>query len=171
MFDSEREKEFFYVETSIRRLNSPVINVLNSCRILKNLALVRQLLNNYEKMMHLPKSFVCVHEDFHYMRGKNGANEVHHHVGGVISQSWPESSIFNARDPTTPMFNETLSMTCPVNEIEKLKECLFQDPFNARSTLVKLRENGRAMLLTTMLIFVADVNMRNALISRMYWMT
>ena len=73
MFENEREKETFYIESILRRIISPSSlcgDILNSCRISRNLSLIRQLLNEYGKTMKLPKSFVSVDEDFHYMCGE-----------------------------------------------------------------------------------------------------
>ena len=83
---------------------------------------------------------VCVDEDFHYMRGKNGSNDDCLKNG---KQSRPLRSIFDARDPMTPKLNCTLSLTCSDQDVEILKKCLFKDPFESRKEFINLREDGR----------------------------
>ena len=51
---------------------------------------------------------------------------------------------FDARDPTTPELNPTLSLTCnEYDDIEILKKCLFKDPFESGTEFLSLCERGR----------------------------
>ena len=56
--------------------------------------------------------------------------------------------MFEAGDFTTPELNPTLSLTSRRVEIEKLKQCLFMDPFESRSKFMILHENGRSAFMT-----------------------
>ena len=91
--------------------------------------MIREILNNYGKSNKLPRSRVRVDEGFHYMRGKNGAND---NRLKMEKQSWPNRSVFNARNPDTLPLNSTLTLTCEDTDAEGLKECLFKDPFESR---------------------------------------
>ena len=67
-------------------------------------------------------------DDFHYMRSRNGANDDSLRDN---LQSWPECSVFEARDFRMPELNPTLSLMSRTVEIEKLKQCLFMDLFES----------------------------------------
>ena len=112
---------------------------IKTCRVTRAISQIRKALNDCGRMNRLPRSAVCVDEDFHYMRGKNGANDdsLRNNL-----QSWPERSVFEAGDFTTPALNPTLSLMSRTVEIEKLKHCLLMDPFESRSKFMILRENG-----------------------------
>ena len=111
IFDSEREKERFYVECMLRRLSEDredidVMECVNVCRVL---SYCRASLDNYARTNGLPRSAVRVDEDFHYMRGKCGANDNVHHTNPM---AWPSQSIFLRRDyVNTILLNKTLSLS------------------------------------------------------------
>ena len=142
--ENEREKETFYIESMLPRLaknhDGVETDELHECRTVRTIAKIRNVLNDFGRMKRLPRSMVCVDEDFHYMRGKNGSND---DCLKKRKQSWPLRSIFDARDPTTPKLNCTLSLTCSDQDVEILKKCLFKDPFESRKEFIHLRENGR----------------------------
>ena len=51
-------------------LGSDNADIISQCRVTRNLAMIREILNNYGKFNKLPRSCVRVNEDFHYMHGK-----------------------------------------------------------------------------------------------------
>ena len=110
IFENEREKETFYVECMVRCLMMSLNNnndedlmtmkkqrmdEIKTCRVTRAISQIRKALNDYRRMNKLSRSAVCVEEDFHYMRGRNGANNdsLRNNI-----QSWPERSVFEARD-------------------------------------------------------------------------
>ena len=121
------------------------VDEIKKCRVTRAISQISKALNDYREMNKLPRSAVCIDKDFHYMRGRNGTNNdsLRNNL-----QFWPECSVFEARDFTTPELNTTLSLTSRMVEIEKLKQCLFMDPFESRSKFVILCENGRSALMT-----------------------
>ena len=122
IFENEREKEIFYIESMLHRLadNEMANDKLHECRISRIVARIREILNDFGKLKKLPRSMMCVDEDFHYMRGKNGCND---DCLRNEKQSWPLRSIFNARDPKTPEVNPTLSLMCnDYDDVEILKK-------------------------------------------------
>ena len=102
--------------------------------------MIRKIFNDFGKANKLPRSCVRVDEDFHYMHGKNGANDDRLKME---KQSWPNQSVFNAHDPDILPLNFTLSLTCEDTHIEGLKKCLFKDPFESRHKFFALQRNGR----------------------------
>ena len=71
VFDSEREKERFYMECMLRHLSEgrediDMMGYVNVCRVL---SYCRASLEDYAIKNDLPRSAVRVDEDFHYMRG------------------------------------------------------------------------------------------------------
>ena len=74
------------------------------------------------------------------MRGRNGVKDdsLRNNL-----QSWPEHSVFETRDFMMPELNPALSFTSRTVQIEKLKQCLFMDPFESRSKFVILRQDGQ----------------------------
>ena len=133
----------FYIESMLRRLadNEMANDKLHECRISRIMARIREILNNFEKLKKIPRSMMCVDEDFHDMRGKNGCND---DCLRNEKQSWPLRSVFNARDPTTPKLNPTLSLTCnDYDDVEILKKYPFKDPFKSRTEFPSLCERGR----------------------------
>ena len=74
IFDSEREREWFYVECMLRRLSEDdgeeedldLMYCINVCHML---SYCRASLDDYGRTKGLPHSAVRVDEDFHYMRG------------------------------------------------------------------------------------------------------
>ena len=160
IFENEREKETFYMECMVRCLMMSLNNnneedsttmkkqrmdEIKTCRVTRAISQIRKALNDSGRINKLPRSAVCVDEDFHYLRGRNGANDdsLRNNL-----QSWPEHSVFEARDFTTPELNPTLSLTSRMIEIEKLKQCLFMDSFKSRSKFMILCENGRSAFTT-----------------------
>ena len=113
---------------------------IGQCRITKNLAYMRRALDSHGRSQGLARSCVRVDEDFHYMRGKNGANDDYLRMK---KQSWPKRSVFNACDTDTLPLNPTLSLSCGNTEVEALKECLFKDPFKSRSRFLNIRDGGK----------------------------
>ena len=97
IFESEREKEQFYVECMLRRLSegSEDIDVLMCVSVCCMLSLCRSLLDDYGQRHDLPRSALRVDEDFHYMRGKWGAND---HALQENDMAWPTNSIFLQRN-------------------------------------------------------------------------
>ena len=111
IFDSKREKECFYVECMLRCLSEDredidVMECVNVCRIL---SYCRTSLDSYARVKDLPHSAVRVDEDFHYMRGKCGANDNIKRTNPIV---WPSQSIFLRRNyvDTIPL-NNTLSLS------------------------------------------------------------
>ena len=119
IFEYEREKEMFYIESMLCQLaNDKYIidgDKLYECGVSRTMAKIRKLLNEYGRKKKLPRSVVCVNEDFHYMRGKKGCNDDNLKFS---KQSWPLQSIFEACDPATPTLNSTLSLTCDNQDVE-----------------------------------------------------
>ena len=85
IFENEREKETFYVECMVRCLMMSLnnnneeysttmkkqrIDEIKTCRVTRTISQIRKALNDYGKMNKLPRTVVCVDEDFHYMRGR-----------------------------------------------------------------------------------------------------
>ena len=118
---------------------------IKTCRVTRTISQIKKAVNDYGRMNKLPRSAVCVDEDFHYMRGRNGGND--DSLRNKL-QSWPERSVFKARDFTTPELNPTLSLTSRTVEIEKLKQCLFMDLFESQSKFMILHENDRSAFMT-----------------------
>ena len=130
---------------------------LHKCGTVRTIAKIRNVLNDFGRMKRLPRSMVCVDEDFNYMRGKNGSNDDCLKNG---KQSWPLRSNFNARDPMTPKLNCTLHLMCSDQDVEILKKCLFKDLFEPRknsSIYVKMVEMD-SVIQMKMNIFVVSVN-------------
>ena len=107
------------------------------------------MLDNFGYKKKLPSSVVHVDEDFHYMRGKQDAND---DSSQGQRQSWPSRSIFKGRNPDTLPLNATLSQTCKFNlgysdreheTVERLKEVLFEDMFLSRKKYLTLQTIGR----------------------------
>ena len=113
---------------------------MHECGTVRTIDKIRNVLNDFGRMKRLPKSMVCVDEDFYYIRGKNCSNDDCLKNG---KQSWPLRSIFDARDPMTPKLNCTLSLTCSDQDVEILKKCLFKDTFESRKEFINLHENSR----------------------------
>ena len=143
IFEYEREKEMFYIESMLCRLanDKHIIDgdELYECGISRTMAKIRKLLNEYRRKKELPQSVVCVNEDFHYMHGKKGCNDDNLKFS---KQSWSLWSIFEARDLTTLTLNSTLSLTCDNQDVETLKEFLFKDPFDSCQEFIQLHING-----------------------------
>ena len=72
IFESEREKETFYIESMLRKLSfgSDNVDIISQCRVTRNLAMICEILNDYGKSNKLPRSCVRGNEGFHYMCGK-----------------------------------------------------------------------------------------------------
>ena len=51
------------------------MDAVKSCRITKLLSLLQTMLDDFGYKKKLPCSVVHVDEDFHYMQGKQGAND------------------------------------------------------------------------------------------------
>ena len=66
VFEFEREKEMFYIESNIRLLahHDRQLDVIRECRVSRLLANMRQLLDEFGKVNVLPRSSVRVGEDF-----------------------------------------------------------------------------------------------------------
>ena len=150
IFDSEREKERFYVECMLRCLSEDredidIMECVNVCRVL---SYCRASLDNYARTNGLPRSAVRVDEDFHYMRGKCGAND---NMNRTNPMAWPSQSIFLCRDyvNTIPL-NKTLLLSVVakkksdkqsmIRAIEALKSILFRDGFESRTDFIKSHE-------------------------------
>ena len=70
VFDSEREKERFYVECMLRCLSEGgSIDVMGCVNVCHMLSYCQASLEDYAIKNDLPRSAVRVDEDFHYMRG------------------------------------------------------------------------------------------------------
>ena len=142
VFEFEREKEFFYLECaarSIREDGPPECHdLIKDCRISRNLSLLRFTLREHGKSNFMPRSTVCVDEDYWYMRGNNRVNFNDDAVG------WPTGSIFHSRDPNSKTLNPTLSQTVRgvTDEAiaEKIKEVLFRNCRDARREFFELRK-------------------------------
>ena len=128
IFENEREKEPFHVVRRLMSLNNnneedsmttnkQRMDGIKKCRVTRAMSQIRKTLNDYGKMNKLARSAVCVDEDFHYMRGRNGANGMDSLRNNL--QSRPEHSVFKARDFTMPELNPTSSLTSRTVEIEK----------------------------------------------------
>ena len=78
-FTTECEKEMYYVEIMARQLSTDdnviVMDTVKSCLITKLPSLLRMMLDDFGCKKRLPHSVICVDEDFHYMHGKQGAND------------------------------------------------------------------------------------------------
>ena len=111
VFESEWEKEQFYVECMLRRLSegNEDIDVLNCISVCRMLSVCRSLLDDYGRRCDVPRSVLRVDEDFHYMRGKWGAND---HEFKTKDMAWPTNSVFLQRNllDTRPL-KETLTLT------------------------------------------------------------
>ena len=112
------------------------MNEIKKWRVTKAISQIRKVLNNYGRMNNLPRSAACVDEDFHYMRDRNGADDDSQRNS---LQSWPEHFVFEARNFMMTELNPTSSLTSRTVEIEKLKACLFMDPYESQSQFVNLR--------------------------------
>ena len=79
MFTTKREKETYYVEIMARRLlttdNVIATDAFKNCRITPLLSLLQTMLDDLGWKKKLPCSVVHVDKDFHYMHGKQGAND------------------------------------------------------------------------------------------------
>ena len=100
VFESEREKEQFYVECMLRQLSegNEDIDVLNCVSVCNMLSVWRSLLDDYGRRCDVPRSALRVDEDFHYMRGKWGAND---HEFKTKDMAWPTNSVFLQRNLRT----------------------------------------------------------------------
>ena len=150
VFDSEREKERFYVECMLRFLSEgrediDVMGCVNMCRVL---SYCRASLEDYAIKNDIPRSAVRVDEDFHYMRGKCSAND---NIQRTNPMAWPGQSIFLCRDyvNTLPL-NKTLSLSVvakkksdkqsTIRAVEVLKFLLFRDGFESRIDFFELHK-------------------------------
>ena len=150
VFDSEREKERFYVECMLRRLSlEGSIDVMGCVNVCHVLSYCRASLEDYAiKNDHLPRSAVRVDEDFHYMRGKCGVND---NIQRTNPMAWPGQSVFLRRDyvNTLPL-NKTLSLSVVakkrsdkqsmIRAIEALKFLLFKYGFESRIDFFELHK-------------------------------
>ena len=83
-----------------------MMKCVNVCRIL---SYCRASLDNYAHVKDLPCSAVRVDEDFHYMRGKCGAND---NIKCTNPIAWPGQSIFLRRNYVDSIpLNNTLSLS------------------------------------------------------------
>ena len=133
VFDSKREKERFYMECMLRHLSEGSIDVMGCLNVCHMLSYCRALLEDYAIKNDLRRSAVRVDEDFHYMRGKCGAND---NIQRTNPMAWPGQSVFLHRDyvNTLPL-NKTLSLSAvakkksnkqsTIRAIEALKFLLF----------------------------------------------
>ena len=75
VFEFEREREFYYIEYNMRSLRVLKKNKdgdsIRECRVVRTLANMRKLLNDFGRQHNLPRRSVRVDEDFWYMRGEN----------------------------------------------------------------------------------------------------
>ena len=132
IFQTEREKETFYLQGTLRRLTNDDkkhFDAAKECRIVRTLAMAMQYLNKWGEQNNIPRSSISIDEDFHYMHGRCGANEDYKDDG---KQPWLDRSSFMDRDPSVPVLNQTLSMTCKDVNVEIIKTSLFQDTFKSR---------------------------------------
>ena len=142
VFTSEKESEMFYVEMMLRRLTLGSVHVdcFKRVRITRFLSVCRDLLEDFGSERDHPRSAVSVDEDFHYMRGRCGAND---NKDSSRYQAWPTNSVFNYRSEASQVvLNDTLSLTVVAkSKIDKtpliaavrcLKRTLFEDGFNYR---------------------------------------
>ena len=144
VFSSERESEMFYVEVMLRRLTSGRrhIDCFKRARITRFVSVCRERLEDFGRDRDHPRSAVSVDEDFHYMRGKCGAND---NKESARYQAWPTNSIFLYRSDSTIPLNDTLSLTmvskskkdtkCVVSAVRGLKRILFRDGFESRTKI------------------------------------
>ena len=143
VFEFEREKEFFYIEYNVHSLTFKSKIDLKDCHIVRLLAKMRRLLDNFGKSQNLPRSSVRVDEDFWYMHGENGCIDSSIQGGGG---GWPNTSIFHNRSPVAlqlnPMLSQSLHKLDNVNDsvaIENLKAMLFRDIRESREEFFNLR--------------------------------
>ena len=77
VFEFEREREFYYIEYNMRSLRVLKKNEdgdsIRECRVIRTLANMQKLLNDFGRQHNLPRSSVHIDEDFWYMRGENGS--------------------------------------------------------------------------------------------------
>ena len=149
VFEFEREKEFFYIEYNVRSLTFKSQIDLKDCPIVRLLAKMHRLLNNFGKSRNLPRSSVHVDEDFWYMRGENGcidSGSIQGEGGGGGGGGWPNMSIFHNRSPVALWLNPMLSQNvCELDDvnnsvaIENLKTMLFRDIRESREEFFDLR--------------------------------
>ena len=147
MFELEREKEFFYMECNMRLLTSGrQIHVSKECRLVRLMANMRRLLDEFGRANALPRSSVCVNEDFWYMRGGKDRIDT-----PVQDKAWPCMSIFHNHSPSALQLNPMLSQTiCGVDVqdyfgVEGLKQVLFRNLRESMSEFFKLRQSGKAI--------------------------
>ena len=150
VFNSERERERFYVECMLRRLSSEgsSIDVMGCVNVCRMLSYCRASLEDYAIKNDLPRSAVRVDEDFHYMRGKCGANN---NIQCTNPMAWPGQSVFLRRDyvNTLPL-NKTLSLSVVakkksdkqsmIRAVEALKFLLFKDGLESHVDFFELHK-------------------------------
>ena len=146
--------EFFYLECNIHSLKETFNNnnneghkdLLKECRISKTIAYVRLALDKYGLANSIPRSTVCVDEDYWYMRGGNC-------IVNDPDSKWPCTSIFHTRDPKSIKLNSTLSQTVSgmPDEVvaEWLKEILFKNCRDSRSFFFKIMTQSVSATKTT----------------------
>ena len=149
IFEYEREKEYFYLENSIRSISYGVskkktfMDSIKECRITRFLANVHSLLDDYGKNHALnSRSSIRVDKDYWYMRGHFMCDNNNELI------SWPCSSIFHVRSHESMPLNDSLSLTASNASfdhtgIEFLKNLLFKDCRDAREEFFKLRIKGK----------------------------
>ena len=147
VFSSEREAERFYVEIMLHRLTSErrSIDCLKRARITRFLSVCRERLEDFGCDRGHPRSAVSVDEDFHYMRGKCGAND---NKETSSYRAWPTNSIFNYRSESSLVpLNDTLSLTvvskstkdtpCLIAAVNGIKRMLFKDGFECCTKIIE----------------------------------
>ena len=140
----------------LRRLSegNKDIDVLNCVSVCRMLNVCRSLLDDYGQRCNVPRSALRVDEDFHYMRGKWGAND---HEFKTKDMAWPTNSVFLQRNlsDTRPL-NETLTLTFTakkkvemgplVSAVRGLKSLLFKDGFDSRTEFFKRYEQRNVIV-------------------------
>ena len=154
IFEYERDKEYFYLEHSIRLVchnssakKSTLFDPVGACRITRLPANIRRILDEHGRE-HAPKSrsSVKVDEDFWYMRGRYKLCTTNDEP--TNEEGWPYSSIFHTRSENAIPLNANLSKTASnatydQTKVENLKSLLFKDCRDSRTEFINLRTNGR----------------------------
>ena len=115
---------------------------LRECRLLKLIAKMRCLLEEFGNRKSLPRSCVHVDEDFWYMRGDKGK------IDGIAprdkTSTWPNASIFHTRLANALSLNLTLSQTVrgvperDADAVKCLKQVLFENCRQSRKDCFEL---------------------------------
>ena len=109
------------------------------------------MLNQFGQKHKLPRSVICIYEDFHYMHGQCGTNN---NTQCNNLQAWPCRSVFNVHDSSSISLNSMLSQTmcsnyksCTLKQdeisvVKDLKAILFKPTYDSRSLFLNLRNEG-----------------------------